>query len=101
MKNELKETLIGSKVAHYRALAGITQEELAKKAGISKTYVSHIETGLKRPTFKMTVKLAKALKIDWKELAVSPIMKKIEEMKISDGDKEKLRSAVGTITSYI
>lgn len=79
----------------------MTQEELADKSGISKTYVSHIETGLKRPTFKVTVKIAKALKIDWKELTVSPLIKKIEELSIPESEKQKLLSSANRITELL
>ena len=91
------ESLIGAKIAHYRALAGLTQAELAKKAGVSSAYVSHIETGVKKPTFRLTVKIAKALKVDWKELAISPITKKIESLDIPEQEKQKLNAVLNNI----
>lgn len=101
MKEQIVDSLIGTKIAYYRALKGLTQAELASKAGISTPYVSHIETGVKRPTFKLTVKVAKALGVDWKELAISPIVKKINELNISDGEKQELNLMVASIKNYL
>ncbi len=91
------ETLIGSKIAHIRALKGLSQEELAEKAKMSKSYISQIETGVKYPAFKATIKIAKALKVDWKELAIAPIVKKIEKLDISDKEKQELSTIVAHI----
>ena len=94
-------SLVGIKIAHLRALRGYSQEQLSTKANISKSYVSHIETGLKYPTFKMIVKLAKALEVDWKDLAVSPLSEKVEKLNISAEDKKELNSILGQLASYL
>ena len=36
---------IGLKIAYYRKLQGMTQEELAQKSGVSRQTISSIETG--------------------------------------------------------
>jgi transcriptional regulator with XRE-family HTH domain len=94
-------TLLGSKILHYRALSGMSQEELGEKAKISKAYVSLIETGKRIPTFKLTIKLAQALQIDWRELAISPITQKIETLEISDKEKQKLNTIVNDINKNL
>ena len=38
-----KHRQIGLKIAYYRKLKSITQEELAEKTGLSAAYVGHIE----------------------------------------------------------
>ena len=40
---ELKYIQIGLKVAYYRKLRGLTQEELAEKVGLTTTFIGHIE----------------------------------------------------------
>ena len=40
---ELKYIQIGLKVASYRKLRGLTQEELAERIGLTTTFVGHIE----------------------------------------------------------
>jgi len=42
-------------------VTGITQEELADRAGIFRTYMSRIETGDANPTFSVLLALAKGL----------------------------------------
>ena len=39
----LKCIQIGLKIAYYRKLRGLTQEELAEKVGLTQKYIGHIE----------------------------------------------------------
>lgn len=43
--------------------AGLTKSELSEKAGLSRLYVSSIESGKRRPTYAALVKLAVALSV--------------------------------------
>ena len=45
----------------FRHRAGLTQEQVAEKIGVSVTYVGLMETGKKWPNVDMIFKLAKAL----------------------------------------
>jgi transcriptional regulator with XRE-family HTH domain len=36
---------IGEAIRHYRSLAGITQEELSRRTGIRRVYLSEMESG--------------------------------------------------------
>ncbi|MCA6105394.1 helix-turn-helix transcriptional regulator [Bradyrhizobium sp. WSM 4400] len=51
----------GKIIAGLRLSARLSQEELADRATIHRTYVSQIERGLKSPTIVMLFRLAKAL----------------------------------------
>lgn len=53
--------IFGRIIAKLRQSSGYSQEELAERAGIHRTYVSQIERGLKSPTVVMLLKLSKAL----------------------------------------
>jgi transcriptional regulator with XRE-family HTH domain len=53
--------ILGKIIFSLRQSARISQEELAERAGIHRTYVSQIERGLKSPTIVMLLKLSKAL----------------------------------------
>ena len=64
---------LGKIIAGLRHSAGLSQEELADRAGIHRTYVSQIERGLKSPTIVMLLKLSKAL-----ETTPSKIMRQLE-----------------------
>jgi transcriptional regulator with XRE-family HTH domain len=41
---------VGRNVRHYRKAAGISQEELAHRWGLDRTYVSGVERGIRNPT---------------------------------------------------
>lgn len=42
--NDRRYVQIGLKIAYYRKLNGLTQEQLAEKVGISSGYLSQVET---------------------------------------------------------
>ncbi len=56
------------RLKELRAARGLTQEALAKKAGISRTYIARLELGQQDPTLGTLEKLAKALKLTVGEL---------------------------------
>ena len=59
------------------------------------------KTAIKKPAFRLTVKIAKALKVDWKELAISPITKKIESLDIPKQEKQKLNAVLTNISGAL
>ncbi len=54
---------LGRVLVKYRIIAKISQEELADRAGIHRTYVSQIERGLKSPTLSVLFEISKSLNI--------------------------------------
>jgi len=57
------KTLLGRAIKTQRALLGISQEELAHRAGLHRTYVSDLERGARNPSIESIEKLASALQI--------------------------------------
>ena len=55
--------IVATKVKRLRERRGLTQEALAEKAGISRTYLARLETARHDPTLSMLEKLAKALRV--------------------------------------
>jgi transcriptional regulator with XRE-family HTH domain len=55
-------------VRQLRTSAGITQEELAFKAGIDRTYASQIERAVSNPSFGIICQIADALHCKPEEL---------------------------------
>ena len=56
---------IGEAIRFYRKRAGITQEELARRAGIATTSVVRLETGeVRQPRYDTFMKLAGALQVN-------------------------------------
>lgn len=52
---------LGEELRKSRITAGLTQEELAFKADISRNYVSLLELGEKSPTVQILLRICKAL----------------------------------------
>lgn len=55
--------MLGTNVRHFRWLKGISQEILAERSGIFRTYLSRIENGNANPTTTVLVALAAALEV--------------------------------------
>lgn len=62
MKREIL-VKFGNKVRERRAALGLSQEELASRAGVHRTYVGMIERAEKNITLENIQKIAKALEI--------------------------------------
>ena len=52
---------MAAKLKALRARQGLTQEQLAEKSGVSRTYLARLETGRQDPTLSTLEKLAQAL----------------------------------------
>ena len=55
------QVAFGQRVRDLRAAAGMTQEDLAARCGLFRTYMSRIETGRANPTLTMIHALAASL----------------------------------------
>lgn len=53
----------GARIKQLRDEQGITQEELAERVGVFRTYMSRIETGVANPTLDMIHALADTLRV--------------------------------------
>lgn len=60
--------LLGSKVKSRRLFIGLTQEKLAEKCSLDRTYISLLERGQRNPSFLTLLKVAKGLEISVSEL---------------------------------
>ncbi len=58
----------GQSVRKKRKQAELSQEELAEKLGIHRTYMSFIERGIRNPSLLMIFKISRALKMKIPEL---------------------------------
>lgn len=59
---------IGDKIKKYRVLQKMTQNELAKKANISRSYLADVENGRYNPSIEVLAAIADALNIPIDEL---------------------------------
>lgn len=58
----------GEKMQKARKAKGVTQEELAAKLSMHRTYIGLIERGERNPTIRTLYKIAKALGVQASEL---------------------------------
>lgn len=75
-------------IRYYRKRAGLTQQQLAKKAGVSPTTVSHLEQTGSQPNEKTKELLAEILKVPSEELCGydSPFTACCVSLPKADGD---------------
>ena len=63
-----KGTIVGDNIRRLRLGAGITQEELALRSGLSQGYVNQVESGKRRFTQKSLEMITEALSVPISEL---------------------------------
>ncbi len=59
---------IGERIKLNREERGLTQEELAYKAGLNRAYIGYIERGERNPSTETISKISKALRISMQKL---------------------------------
>ena len=64
--------LIGNRLALLRKRRGLSQEELAERARLDRSYVSRIERGLANPSMGVLERICVALDITLQELFCTP-----------------------------
>ncbi len=67
MNNDIKQKL-GKRIKDLRVEQGFSQEELASKSLLHRTYISDIERGGRNVSIENVERIAKALDIDPSEL---------------------------------
>lgn len=56
--------VVGENLRDERDRQGLSQEELAFRADLHRTYVSGVERGVRNPTVKIVARLAEALSVE-------------------------------------
>lgn len=56
--------MVGENLRGERERQGLSQEELAFRAELHRTYVSGVERGVRNPTVKIVARLAEALGVE-------------------------------------
>ena len=67
MKSKI-DIQFGARIAELRKQLNISQEELAERCGVHRTYIGSIERGEKSPTLNTIEKFALGLKLELKDL---------------------------------
>lgn len=56
---------VGKRIKELRSLSGISQEKLAMKADLDRTYIAGVESGKRNPSIKSLEKILVALGISF------------------------------------
>lgn len=67
-EDNLAKTFMPAILRRYRDAAGLSQQQLADRVGIGKSYISALELGYRAPNLNLLVKLAQALDVNPGEL---------------------------------
>ena len=70
--------MLGEQIRKAREAAGLTQEELAFRAGVHRTYVSLLERDKKSPTIDVLFRLCDAI-----GLRTSELIRRVEEARVA------------------
>ena len=62
---------VGARVRHCREKRQWTQEDLAERAELDRSYIAGIEAGLRNPSIKAVAKIARGLDLTLSELLQS------------------------------
>jgi transcriptional regulator with XRE-family HTH domain len=81
--------MLGEELRKARELAGLTQEELSFRAGLSRPYISQLERDLKSPTLETLFLICDAL-----GLSASEIVARVEITRRRPGGIPKRGSAI-------
>ena len=100
--------VLGNKIQQFREACGLTQEDLAAKAGISVKHVSVLERGLKLPRLVTFLKIAEVLGVTPNALlfdgeASSDYLTAIEAKiaPLSADKQEKIYKIICTVTEEL
>lgn len=83
--------ILGQNLKRYRQFCGLTQEELAKKVGLTKDTISKIELGKqKNPGLKYLAAISQELDLNLAELFMADPEEKVIKLVISDQNFQAL-----------
>jgi transcriptional regulator with XRE-family HTH domain len=63
-----RQRLFGDRVRQRRAELNMSQENLAHRSGLNRSYIGSLEAGERNPSLENICRLAKALKLDAADL---------------------------------
>jgi len=64
--------LLALNLRRYRRTAGLSQEELARRAGVDRTYISALERSVYSASIDVVARLAAVLEVDAADLLARP-----------------------------
>lgn len=101
------KNLIGIRIKEIRTQKGLTQEQLAEKAGLNPKYISGIERGMENPTLETFIKVSESLDTSignlFHHLEPVDIQQELERLSslLEKSNPEKQTLAVKILTSLL
>lgn len=90
----------GNRLREVRKERGLTQEQLAERAGLSTHYVGNIEQAVRNPSLTSIIQICAALGITPDRLFADSISKEmLAGICLSFSDEHTLREVAGTLSS--
>jgi len=102
MDTDMMYSQLGKRIKHQRILAGMTQEKLAEKSGISLSFLGHIERGTRKSSLDTLVKICNALKVSPSLLLQDSLEEDLlgDNNNISASHRRLLREISANISRY-
>jgi transcriptional regulator with XRE-family HTH domain len=91
------QTTFGKILRKYRLQQQLSQEKLAELADLDRTYISQIERGLKSPSFKALIALARALQVQ-AHVLVSEVENELDQDSMKRRGKQSDENCAGGAT---
>ena len=93
---------LGERIRQQRVLAKMTQEKLAEKAGISLSFLGHIERGNRKASLETIVSICNALKVSPGLLLQDSLNEDLLgiDQRFSDSQRRLLREISDCISVY-
>ncbi len=95
------ENEIPLKIKQLRTQKGLTLEQLAKRIGCSKSYISQLEKGVTAPSVSMLAKLAEALGFPVSDFFLSPVAPRIQNWYLSKSERRAIHYPDGKVQSQL
>jgi transcriptional regulator with XRE-family HTH domain len=85
---------IGSRIHQARKIAGLSQEQLADRINVNRSYLSLVENGKSSPTFEFLEKVAEGLEIQVEDLVLG---QQISGLVLVDPEQGPLYEGLGEL----
>lgn len=59
--------IVGDALRHFRLAAGLSQEALAARAGVHRTYIGQLERGERQPTIPVLTRVLDHIGVSWRD----------------------------------
>ena len=95
--------MVGKRVRQLRLQKKLTQEQLAERAGISTSFLGHIERGTRKASLDTVIKLCNALQVSPSLLLQDSLDSDLlgdRDLSLSDDQRKLLREISNRIIEY-